>query len=71
MARAIHALWIAFLLATATTASANDGGREVRLVLQITVDGLRGDLLRRYGARFGKDGFRRLSETGVNFTNAH
>jgi predicted AlkP superfamily pyrophosphatase or phosphodiesterase len=27
-----------------------------RLVLQITVDGLRSDLLRRYGGRFGESG---------------
>lgn len=29
---------------------------QVRLVLQITVDGLRGDLLNRYDYGFGKDG---------------
>lgn len=44
---------------------------DIRLVLQITVDGLRGDLLSRYGERFGEGGFRRLLETGAVFTNAH
>ncbi len=44
---------------------------EVRLVLQITVDGLRGDLLNRYGDRFGEGGFRSLLEAGTVFTNAH
>jgi len=42
-----------------------------RLVLQITIDGLRGDLLRRYGNRFGKGGFRYLLEQGTHYTNAH
>ncbi len=44
---------------------------QVRLVLQITVDGLRGDLLNRYDSGFGKDGFRRLMQKGVYYTNAH
>ncbi len=42
-----------------------------RLVLQITVDGLRGDLLRRYGDRFGEGGFRYLLDQGTVYTNAH
>ena len=42
-----------------------------RLVLQITVDGLRGDLLNRYGDRFGSGGFRYLLESGVVYTDAH
>ncbi len=43
----------------------------VKLVLQVTVDGLRADLLNRYGDRFGKDGFRYLLRKGVVYTNAH
>jgi predicted AlkP superfamily pyrophosphatase or phosphodiesterase len=43
---------------------------EIRLVLQITVDGLRGDLLNRYQAGFGKDGFRYLLKQGTVYTNA-
>ena len=42
-----------------------------RLILQITVDGLRGDLLRRYGDRFGEGGFRYLLDHGAVYTNAH
>ncbi len=42
-----------------------------RLILQITVDGLRGDLLRRYGDRFGEGGFRYLLDRGAVYTNAH
>jgi len=48
-------------------------GREpdIKLVLQITIDGLRGDLLNRYGDSFGEGGFRYLIERGVVYTNAH
>jgi predicted AlkP superfamily pyrophosphatase or phosphodiesterase len=41
------------------------------LVLQITVDGLRGDLLSRYAHNFGEGGFRYLLEKGVVYTDAH
>ena len=44
---------------------------EIRLVLQITVDGLRGDFLDRDRARLAEGGFRRLLEGGVVYTNAH
>jgi predicted AlkP superfamily pyrophosphatase or phosphodiesterase len=43
----------------------------VKLVLQITIDGLRADLLNRYGDGFGKDGFRFLMKKGIVYTNAH
>lgn len=43
----------------------------VKLVLQITVDGLRADLLNRYGDRFGKGGFRYLLKNGTVYTNAY
>ena len=42
-----------------------------RLVLQITVDQLRGDLVTRYLDRMGEGGFRYLLEKGVVFSNAH
>ena len=42
-----------------------------RLVLQITVDQLRGDLPTRYYARLGEGGFRYLWENGVVYRNAH
>jgi arylsulfatase A-like enzyme len=42
-----------------------------RLILQITVDQLRGDLPGRYADRFGKDGFRYLMEKGAHYVNAH
>ncbi|MUK63064.1 alkaline phosphatase family protein [Aliivibrio fischeri] len=42
-----------------------------KLVLQITVDALRGDLLNRYKANFGDGGFRYLMDDGTYFTNAY
>ncbi|MGI9220477.1 MAG: alkaline phosphatase family protein [Woeseiaceae bacterium] len=42
-----------------------------KLVLQVTVDQLRGDLPTRYYDRLGDGGFRYLWESGVLFRNAH
>ena len=42
-----------------------------RLVLQITVDQLRGDFIPRYEERFGEGGVRYLLNNGVYYTNAH
>jgi hypothetical protein len=42
-----------------------------RLVLQITVDGLRGDSLDLYSENFGKHGLNYLRNKGVVFHNAH
>jgi hypothetical protein len=42
-----------------------------RLLLQITVDQLRGDLPARHFEQFGEGGFRWLYEHGVVFSNAH
>ena len=44
---------------------------DIRLVVQITVDGLRGDLLHRYRSGLGSSGFRRLMDGGVWYTDAH
>ncbi len=43
----------------------------VHLVLQITVDQLRGDLPSRFKSRFGQGGFRYLMDRGTNYVNAH
>jgi predicted AlkP superfamily pyrophosphatase or phosphodiesterase len=45
--------------------------KPVRLVLQITVDQLRADLIDRYAAGFGESGFRRLLDDGALYVNAH
>jgi predicted AlkP superfamily pyrophosphatase or phosphodiesterase len=42
-----------------------------RLILQITVDALRGDLPRRFASMLGEGGFRYLMEQGIDYTNAH
>jgi predicted AlkP superfamily pyrophosphatase or phosphodiesterase len=44
---------------------------ETKLVVQITVDQLRGDLPMRYHDRLGSGGFRYLLEQGVHYANAH
>ncbi|MDZ4834563.1 MAG: alkaline phosphatase family protein [Candidatus Melainabacteria bacterium] len=43
----------------------------VRLVLQVTIDQLRGDLPRIFKRRFGKGGFRYLMDNGVYYVNAN
>ena len=46
-------------------------GNDAKLVLQITVDGLRADLLNRYQVGFGQGGFNYLLKNGTVYTNAH
>ena len=57
------------VLALATPALA--ASATPRLVLQITVDALRGDLPNRYYDRLGDNGFRYLWEKGTVYTDAH
>jgi hypothetical protein len=42
-----------------------------KLVLQVTVDQMRGDFPMRYKDRLGKGGFRYLMEKGTHYANAH
>jgi predicted AlkP superfamily pyrophosphatase or phosphodiesterase len=49
----------------------NGGGPAPKLILQITVDQLRGDLPGRYLDRMGDGGFRYLMQHGVWYANAH
>jgi predicted AlkP superfamily pyrophosphatase or phosphodiesterase len=53
------------------TAEAADEDSDIKLVLQLTVDGLRADLISRSSRQFGEGGFRYLLENGAVFTNAH
>ena len=55
----------------ASMLNAQSTDNDVRLVLQLTVDGLRADLLSRYSDRFGEGGFRLLKNSGTIFANAH
>jgi predicted AlkP superfamily pyrophosphatase or phosphodiesterase len=62
---------IAALILIAPSWSAAGAQEPPRLVLQITVDALRGDLPGRYAHLFGDGGFRYLMDEGVHYTNAH
>ena len=57
-----------FLLSLGSSAIAND---KPKLILQITVDQLRGDLPTRYYDRLGNGGFKYLWEQGIVYSNAH
>jgi len=46
-------------------------GKSPKLVLQVTVDGLRADLIKRYASHYGENGFNYLLREGVVYTNAH
>jgi len=61
----------AYLLSVAGSSAYRVEPDRPRLVLQITVDALRGDLIERYSAGLGEGGFRYLLDSGVVFANAH
>jgi predicted AlkP superfamily pyrophosphatase or phosphodiesterase len=46
-------------------------GERPKLILQITVDALRGDLPQRFSGVLGEGGFRYLMDDGIHYTNAH
>ena len=64
VAVAVAAAWLA-------APSTSGAGELPRLVLQITVDQLRGDLIQRYASGFDDGGFRYLLDQGVVYGNAH
>jgi len=67
-------LWSSSLVVqvhAAEKVSAPATGTPVKLVLQITIDQLRGDLPRVFKERFGPGGFRYLMDNGVFYNNAH
>lgn len=64
-------LSLGIALAMATAAFAQVPEKKVRLVLQITIDQLRADMIDRYSAGFGQDGFRRLLKHGVSYIDTH
>jgi predicted AlkP superfamily pyrophosphatase or phosphodiesterase len=69
--RRLFALALVAILPSVCPASNSATNAPPRLILQITVDALRGDLPRRYAHVLGEGGFRYLMEQGVNYTNAH
>jgi hypothetical protein len=54
-----------------TLLSPSHAGSKPKLILQITVDQLRGDLPTRYYDRLGEGGLKNLLDKGVVFNNAH
>ena len=58
-----------YLLLSLFIAGSVQAAPETRLVLQITVDQLRGDLPWRHMDQFDKGGFRYLADKGIWYTN--
>jgi predicted AlkP superfamily pyrophosphatase or phosphodiesterase len=72
LATVASTLLVASLLSNVGVASAaQPGAMQPRLILQITVDQLRGDLPTRYYHRLGEGGLRYLLDTGTVYSNAH
>ncbi len=63
-------IFLAVALVFGFTNSAIAKDSPPKLILQITVDGLRGDLPGRYLDRFGEGGFKYLFDKGMVYTNA-
>jgi len=66
--KAVFILTLVVLLVSGTSTLA---GEQPKLILQITVDALRGDLPGRFDNVFGEGGFRYLLNDGIHYTNAH
>jgi predicted AlkP superfamily pyrophosphatase or phosphodiesterase len=61
----------ALTIVAAQFSAADARAAQPKLVVQITIDQLRGDMPLRFKDRFGEGGFRYLMDKGVIFTNAH
>jgi predicted AlkP superfamily pyrophosphatase or phosphodiesterase len=59
------------LLALLVSATSTHASNQPKLILQITIDALRGDLPSRYNNVLGKGGFRYLIDKGIYYNNAH
>lgn len=69
--KGITACLVAGSLLTSINIQASDLDEKPKLILQITVDQLRGDLLFRYQDRFSEGGFNYLLNEGTVFRDAH
>jgi len=65
------ARFVFVIIGSALVTSSAWAGDQPRLILQITVDALRGDLPTRFPNMLGKGGFAYLLEDGIHYTNAH
>ncbi len=71
LTRFLPVVFVSTLIAVAVPVTSAVGSEQPKLVLQITVDALRGDLPDRYSQVLGEGGFRYLMEHGIHYTNAH
>lgn len=71
MKDSLRALALLVFVSAAHAVQAAPTSPPPKLVLQITVDQLRGDLLPRYRNRFGRGGFNLLMNRGITYANAH
>ena len=71
MQKKIFSLVVALMLISASWSAAGTITQKPRLVLQITIDQMRGDFPMRYKDRFGEGGFRYLMDKGTHYINAH
>ena len=71
MNKAGRSATVTFLMVASALAAHAYSADKPKLILQITVDQLRGDLPTRYYDRLGEGGFRYLWESGVVYPNAH
>ena len=62
---------LVLLLPAANAKSQNTPAKSPKLILQITIDQLRGDMPGSVHERWGKGGFRYLYEKGIVYENAH
>jgi hypothetical protein len=71
LGRTILAASLAITTIAPSSVAAPPAAPPPRLILFITVDQLRGDMIPRFEARFADGGFRWLVENGVHYTSAH
>ncbi len=69
--RAARSLALALAVAPFVLAAPAGAAQAPKLVVALTIDGLRGDILQRFKGRFSDNGFRYLMDGGVDYTNAH
>ena len=67
----LFAISISLLNLSCTEKEKEEKEPKIKLVLQITIDGLRADLIDRYQDRFMDGGFNYLLSKGAVYTNAH
>jgi len=63
--------WAILLFVLTVLGASVHADKQPKLILQITVDALRGDLPSRFASVLGDGGFRYLMEQGIYYTNAH